>query len=35
MCEMGMEAWGATEDEILTMIEDQTTAMKEYIPLIQ
>ena len=35
MSEMGMEAWGATEDEILTMIEDQTTAMKEYIPLIQ
>ena len=26
-----MEAWGATEDEILTMIEDQTTAMKDYI----
>lgn len=35
MSEMGMEAWGATEDKILTMIEDQTTAMKEYIPLIQ
>ena len=35
MSEMGMEAWGATEDEILTMIEDQTTAMKDYIPLIQ
>lgn len=35
MSEMGMEAWGATEDEILTMIGDQTTAMKDYTPLIQ
>ncbi|MGO5029632.1 hypothetical protein [Candidatus Agathobaculum pullicola] len=35
MSEMDMEAWGATHDEIPAMIEDQTTAMKAYIPLIQ
>ena len=35
MSEMDMKAWAATEDEIKTMIEEQTEAMKEYIPLIQ
>lgn len=35
MSEMGMEAWAATEDEILSMIEAQTESMSHYIPLIQ
>lgn len=35
MKEMNMQAWNATEDEIKTMIEEQTESMKNYIPLIQ
>lgn len=35
MKEMNMQAWNATEDEIKTMIEEQTESMKDYIPLIQ
>jgi hypothetical protein len=32
---MGMEAWEATESEIVDMVEAQTEAMTEYIPLVQ
>lgn len=35
MKEMGMQAWDATEDEIKSMIGEQTESMKSYIPLIQ
>lgn len=35
MADLGMEAWPATEDEIKTMIADQTEAMKAYIPLLK
>ena len=30
---MGMEAWEATESEIVDMVEAQTEAMTEYIPI--
>ena len=32
---MGMAAWESTESEILDMIDSQTEAMTEYIPLVQ
>ena len=32
---MGMEAWEATESEIVDLVEAQTEAMTEYIPLVQ
>lgn len=35
MAGLGMEAWPATEDEIKSMISDQTEAMKSYIPLLK
>ena len=35
MADLGMEAWPATEDEIKSMISDQTEAMKAYIPLLK
>lgn len=35
MAEMGMEAWSATEDEIVSMIDEQTVAMKDYIDLLK
>lgn len=35
MSEMGMEAWGETENEILGQISDQTEAMKDYISLLK
>lgn len=35
MADLGMEAWPATEDEIKSMISDQTEAMKSYIPLLK
>lgn len=35
MSDMGMVAWPAEADEIIGMINDQTEAMKEYIPLVQ
>lgn len=35
MSEMGMEAWDATEDEIIKMIEEQTESMKEYIAMLK
>ncbi len=35
MSDMGMVAWPAEADEIIKMINAQTEAMKEYIPLVQ
>lgn len=35
MAGLGMEAWEAEADEILSMIADQTAAMEKYIPLAQ
>lgn len=35
MTEMGMEAWEATEDEIVANITSQTEAMKDYIDLVK
>lgn len=35
MSEMGMTAWGGTEDEILQKISDQTESMKDYIALLK
>ncbi len=35
MAEMGMAAWEADGDEILSMVEAQTAAMEKYIPMLQ
>lgn len=35
MADMGMEAWEADSEEILSMVESQTEAMAQYIPLVQ
>ena len=35
MAEMGMAAWEADGNEILSMVESQTEAMTKYIPLVQ
>lgn len=35
MSEMGMQAWAGTEDEILSKIEEQKDAMKDYIALLK
>lgn len=35
MAEMGMAAWEDTGDAIVTMVNEQTEAMKQYIPLVQ
>ncbi len=35
MAEMGMEAWEAEEDEIVSLIDAQTEDMKEYIKLLK
>ena len=35
MADMGMAAWEADGEEILSMVESQTEAMAQYIPLVQ
>lgn len=35
MADMGMAAWDADSDEILSMVASQTEAMTQYIPLVQ
>lgn len=35
MAEMGMKAWGGTEDEIVSKIEEQKESMKDYIALLK
>ena len=35
MAGMGMKAWDSDAAEILSMIDSQTEAMSQYIPLVQ
>lgn len=34
MADMGNAIWNADADEILNMVDSQTTAMEKYIPLV-